>query len=89
MQKNLAATLRAISERGPEVFYRGPIAEAVSTAARAHGGLLTREDFAAYTVTESAPISCAYRGYTVISAPPPSRAESLCAKCCRYCKPIP
>ncbi|MGC1521769.1 MAG: gamma-glutamyltransferase [Steroidobacteraceae bacterium] len=72
VQKNLAATLRAISERGPEVFYRGPIAEAVSTAARAHGGLLTREDFAAYTVTESAPISCAYRGYTVISAPPPS-----------------
>jgi gamma-glutamyltranspeptidase/glutathione hydrolase len=34
--------------------------------------LLTREDFAAYTVTESAPLSCAYRGYTVISAPPPS-----------------
>ena len=72
VQKNLAATLRAISEGGPEVFYRGPIAEAVSAASHAHRGLLTREDFAAYTVTESAPISCAYRGYTVISAPPPS-----------------
>jgi gamma-glutamyltranspeptidase / glutathione hydrolase len=72
VQKSLAATLRAISEGGPKVVYQGPIADAVSAASRAHGGLLTREDFAAYTVTESAPISCAYRGYTVLSAPPPS-----------------
>ena len=72
VQKDLAATLRAISESGPKVFYQGPIAEAVSAASRAHGGLLTREDFAAYTVTESSPISCGYRGYTVLSAPPPS-----------------
>jgi gamma-glutamyltranspeptidase / glutathione hydrolase len=72
VQKNLAATLRAISEAGPKTFYQGPIADAVSAASRAHGGLLTREDFAAYTVTESAPITCAYRGYTVLSAPPPS-----------------
>ncbi len=72
VQKSLAATLRAISESGPKVVYQGPIADAVSAASRAHGGLLTREDFAAYTVTESAPISCAYRGYTVLSAPPPS-----------------
>jgi gamma-glutamyltranspeptidase / glutathione hydrolase len=72
VQKNLAVTLRAISEGGPKAFYHGPIADAVSAASRAHGGLLTREDFAAYSVTESAPISCAYRGYTVLSAPPPS-----------------
>jgi gamma-glutamyltranspeptidase/glutathione hydrolase len=72
VQKNLAATLRAISEGGPKAFYQGPIADAVSAASRAHGGLLTREDFAAYSVTESPPISCAYRGYTVLSAPPPS-----------------
>jgi gamma-glutamyltranspeptidase/glutathione hydrolase len=72
VQKNLAATLRTISESGPKDFYHGPIAEAVSATSRAHGGLLTREDFAAYTVTESAPISCEYRGYTVLSAPPPS-----------------
>jgi gamma-glutamyltranspeptidase/glutathione hydrolase len=72
VQKDLAATLRAISEGGTEAFYRGPIAAAVVTASRAHGGLLTMEDFAAYTATESAPISCRYRGYTVLSAPPPS-----------------
>lgn len=71
-QKDLAATLRAISSGGPDAFYHGAIPAAVSAASRAHGGLLTAEDFAAYTATESAPISCRYRGYTIISAPPPS-----------------
>ncbi len=71
-QKDLAATLRAISSGGADAFYRGAIPAAVSAASRAHGGLLTSEDFAAYTATESAPINCGYRGYTIISAPPPS-----------------
>ncbi len=72
VQKDLAATLRAISDGGSQAFYRGAIADSVVAASEANGGLLTREDFAAYTVTESAPVSCPYRGYTVISAPPPS-----------------
>jgi gamma-glutamyltranspeptidase / glutathione hydrolase len=72
VQKNLAATLRAISDGGTEAFYHGSIAAAVAAASRANGGVLTAADFAAYTVTEAAPISCRYRGYTVISAPPPS-----------------
>jgi gamma-glutamyltranspeptidase / glutathione hydrolase len=72
VQKNLAATLRAISQGGSDAFYHGAIPRAVSAASRAHGGLLTAEDFSAYTVTESAPITCGYRGYTIVSAPPPS-----------------
>jgi gamma-glutamyltranspeptidase/glutathione hydrolase len=72
IQKNLAATLRAISAGGTDAFYHGAIGAAVSAASQAHGGLLTREDFAGYTVTESAPLSCPYRGYTLMSAPPPS-----------------
>src|SRR5450755_1788144 len=71
-QKDLAATLRAISSGGTDAFYHGAIPAAVSAASRAHGGLLTAEDFAAYTATESAPINCSYRGYTVMSAAPPS-----------------
>jgi len=71
-QKDLAATLRAVSSGGIDAFYHGAIPAAVSAASRAHGGLLTPEDFAAYTTTESAPISCSYRGYTIVSAPPPS-----------------
>jgi gamma-glutamyltranspeptidase/glutathione hydrolase len=72
VQRDLAATLRAISKGGARVFYHGAVAQAVAAASGAHGGLLTGQDFAAYTVTESAPISCSYRGYTILSAPPPS-----------------
>jgi gamma-glutamyltranspeptidase/glutathione hydrolase len=72
VQKDLARTLRAISDGGTQTFYHGAIAEAVAAASAANGGLLTKEDFAAYTVTESKPVTCWYRGYTVISAPPPS-----------------
>jgi gamma-glutamyltranspeptidase/glutathione hydrolase len=79
VQPDLAATLRAISAGGADAFYRGPIAAAVVAAAKDHGGILTLEDFAAYTVTESAPIACLYRGYTIVSAPPPSSGgTTLC-----------
>jgi gamma-glutamyltranspeptidase/glutathione hydrolase len=72
VQKDLARTLRAISESGTPAFYHGAIAEAVVAASRANGGLLSLDDFASYTVTESKPLACSYRGYTVLSAPPPS-----------------
>src|SRR6202453_280287 len=72
VQKDLGATLRSISAGGARAFYQGAIADAVAAAAHAHGGLLTRQDFAAYSITESAPISCRYRGYSILSAPPPS-----------------
>jgi gamma-glutamyltranspeptidase/glutathione hydrolase len=72
IQKDLAATLRAISDGGTDAFYRGAIPAAVGAASRSHGGLLTAEDFAAYTVSESAPVTCPYRAYTIVSAPPPS-----------------
>lgn len=72
VQKDLAATLRAVSDAGTDAFYHGAIAATVSAASHEHGGLLTRADFAAYDATESTPISCGYRGYTIVSAPPPS-----------------
>jgi gamma-glutamyltranspeptidase/glutathione hydrolase len=72
VQKNLGQTLRKISDGGSDTFYRGVVAETLARASQAHGGILTRTDFEKYTVTESAPLSCLYRSYTVISAPPPS-----------------
>jgi gamma-glutamyltranspeptidase/glutathione hydrolase len=71
-QPQLAATLKAISVGGPDAFYKGPIVKAVVAASAAHGGLLTDKDFADYTVTEELPVKCSYRGYEIISAPPPS-----------------
>ncbi|MBV8505174.1 MAG: gamma-glutamyltransferase [Alphaproteobacteria bacterium] len=72
VQSDLAATLELISRQGPEAFYKGPVAAAVEKASRENGGILTAGDFAAYAVTETAPLTCTYRGYLLLSAPPPS-----------------
>jgi len=72
VQTALASTLRAVSAGGIDAFYRGAIARSVAAASRANGGILTERDFAAYAVTESAPVRFPYRGYTIVSAPPPS-----------------
>jgi len=72
VQSDIAATLELLSEQGPEGFYKGPVAAAIEKASKANGGILAASDFAAYTVTESAPLTCTYRGYQLVSAPPPS-----------------
>lgn len=72
VQTDLAATLGRIAEQGPQAFYNGSIVAAVEEASRQNGGILTARDFAAYTVTETAPLTCSYRGYLIASAPPPS-----------------
>ena len=71
-QTDLAKSLRLISAGGADAFYHGGNAEAVAAASKANGGLLTMADFAGYTVTRDAPVTCSYRGYTVVSSPPPS-----------------
>ena len=77
VQKQLAATLREISAKGPDVFYKGDIAERVVAASKANGGLLTMKDFADYTVAETEPVTCSYRGYQIISSPPPSSGGTI------------
>jgi gamma-glutamyltranspeptidase/glutathione hydrolase len=77
VQKQLAATLREISAKGPDAFYKGDIAERVVAAAKANGGLLTMKDFADYTVAETKPVTCSYRGYQIISSPPPSSGGTI------------
>jgi gamma-glutamyltranspeptidase/glutathione hydrolase len=72
VQTDLAATLDLIAQQGPDVFYKGSIAAAIEKASSENGGILTARDFAAYTVTEAAPLTCSYRGYRLVSAPPPS-----------------
>ncbi len=72
VQKNLATTLKLIAEKGPDAFYKGSIADAIVAASAAHGGILAKQDFEAYTVTETPPVKCNYRGYELISSPPPS-----------------
>lgn len=71
-QEDLAKSLEAISRDGPDAFYKGGIADAIVAASRAGKGILAKEDFAQYKVRELEPVTCDYRGYRIISSPPPS-----------------
>ncbi len=78
VQKNLAQTLQQISTQGADAFYKGAIAQEIVKASSSNGGILTEEDFTTYTATETQPVRCSYRGYEVISAPPPGGGTTLC-----------
>ncbi|WP_172626869.1 gamma-glutamyltransferase [Bradyrhizobium ivorense] len=71
-QHELAETLREISKRGSDGFYKGWVGAAIVASNQAGKGLLTQEDLDNYKVRELAPVECDYRGYHVVSAPPPS-----------------
>jgi gamma-glutamyltranspeptidase/glutathione hydrolase len=70
-QPELAKTLERIAEN-PDDFYHGAMARELAAAIQKGGGLITTEDLAQYEVKERQPIRGTYRGYEVISAPPPS-----------------
>jgi gamma-glutamyltranspeptidase/glutathione hydrolase len=72
VQRDLADTLDAIAHEGPRAFYGSPIAEKIATAVREVGGLMTVEDLKSYRAVERKPVRSSYRGYTIISMPPPS-----------------
>ncbi|TIL73502.1 MAG: gamma-glutamyltransferase [Mesorhizobium sp.] len=72
VQADLAASLSAISERGRDAFYKGPIADGVVKASAQKGGILAKADFETYSVRELEPVTCNYRGYEITSSPPPS-----------------
>jgi gamma-glutamyltranspeptidase/glutathione hydrolase len=78
LQKNLAQTLKLISTQGADAFYKGEIAQEVVKESRTNGGILQLQDFARYRVTQSTPIHCSYRGYQVVTTPPPGGGVTLC-----------
>lgn len=72
VQSELAKTLREISGKGTDGFYKGWVGGAIVASSQAGKGLITQEDLDNYKTRELAPVECDYRGYHVISAPPPS-----------------
>ena len=70
-QPDLARSLYAISET-PDAFYTGWIADRIADDMAANGGLITREDLAAYKAVERVPVKGTFLGYEIISMPPPS-----------------
>jgi gamma-glutamyltranspeptidase/glutathione hydrolase len=72
VQNDLANTLVAIAQGGPQAFYAGEIAQKIAAAVQASGGVMTADDFKAYRPVERRPIGGTYRGYDIVSMPPPS-----------------
>ncbi|MEG0584524.1 MAG: gamma-glutamyltransferase [Cetobacterium sp.] len=69
---DLAKTLSIIQEKGADGFYKGEVAEAIVNSVNKYDGLFTLEDLAEYKVSVRKPIVGNYRGYEIISSPPPS-----------------
>ena len=69
----LAQTLRLLAEGGPESFYSGPIAQAISRHSAQHDGLLTAKDLSDYSPEWVTPISTNYRGIRIYECPPNSQ----------------
>jgi gamma-glutamyltranspeptidase / glutathione hydrolase len=72
VQKDLARTLREISAKGTDGFYKGWVGNAIVASSQGGKGLITQADLDQYKTRELPPVECDYRGYHVVSAPPPS-----------------
>ncbi len=72
VQRDLAQTLKAIADKGADGFYKGTVGAAIVASSHAGKGLLVQADLDQYKTRELAPVECSYRGYGIVSAPPPS-----------------
>ncbi len=72
VQKDLARSLSLIAQQGPKAFYEGDIAKKIVAEMERHGGLISAEDMKNYHAVEREPVRGKYRGYDVVSMPPPS-----------------
>jgi gamma-glutamyltranspeptidase/glutathione hydrolase len=72
VQKDLAETLKLVSENGPDEFYEGEIAAKIARFMKERGGLITEKDLKEYRAALREPVRGTYRGYDIYSMPPPS-----------------
>lgn len=72
VQPDLADTLQLIQEQGRDGFYKGSNAKKLADFMRANGGIITEEDLEQYQAVEREPVRGTYRGYEIVSMPPPS-----------------
>src|SRR5438132_73387 len=77
VQADLARTLERLANEGPDVFYRGAIADAIAADFDANGGFITKEDLQRYQVNVTEPIRGTYRGLQVAAAGPPAGGPTL------------
>ena len=77
VQPELAQTLERIEKQGAQEFYAGKTAELIAADMKAHNGLITLDDLKNYQAKERVPVRGTYRGYEIISMPPPSSGGAI------------
>ncbi len=77
VQENLAQTLRKIAEHGPDIFYKGELADEFVSFSDQHGGVFAKSDFTDYKVHWREPVQTTYRGYQVVSASAPNFGPAI------------
>lgn len=74
---DMANTLERLARKGPDEFYTGEIAQRIDADMAANGGLISKADLAAYTLSIAKPLWGAYRGLKIATSPPPGSGLSM------------
>lgn len=89
VQKDLAATLEAIKEKGRAGFYEGEVAEKIVKSMKKNNGIISLNDLKDYQSVWRNPLSGNYRGYTVHTMPPPSSGGIALLQLLEMIEPFP
>ncbi len=87
-QPDLARTLTAIAKRGPQAFYSGAAAKALIETMRKYDGLITREDLENYQPKLRPPLLGHFRGFDILSVPPPSAGGTMLIEMLNVLEPL-
>ncbi|MGO8786275.1 MAG: gamma-glutamyltransferase [Terriglobia bacterium] len=87
-QPDLARTLTAIAKRGPQAFYSGTAANALVETMRKYKGLITREDLEHYQAKLRPPLTGHFRGFDILSVPPPSAGGTMLIEMLNVFEPL-
>jgi gamma-glutamyltranspeptidase/glutathione hydrolase len=87
-QPELAKTLEKIARRGSSAFYGGEVARDIARTEKRLGGIITAQDLASYRAKLRAPLTGHFRGYTVLSAPPPSSGGAVLIEMLNILEPL-
>ncbi len=88
LQPDLAAALTRIAEEGADGFYAGETAQLLLAEMQRGGGLITAEDLAGYEPRERSPVTGTYRGYDIVSMPPPSSGGTVLVQMLNMMEPL-
>ena len=88
-QPDLAATLKRVRDKGFDGFYKGKTAALIAAEMQRGGGVMNADDLASYRAIERKPVRASFRGYDIVSAPPPSSGGVHVSQILKLLEPYP